>query len=311
MDAVVAENVSRHYGDTVALDGVSLAIERGEVFGLVGPNGAGKTTLVRAITGTTDNDGTVELFGQPPQAVNRDRIGLLPQEFDPPSRLTPRELVGYYAGLYEDHRDPGELLTAVGVAGTADTYYENLSGGQKRRTCVATALVNDPDLLVLDEPTTGIDPAGRRTLWELLEALASDGTTILLTTHYMEEAQRLGDRVGLLANGKLAAVDSPETLVERYGGDSLLYIDGQFDREILEALAFDATLNDGRLTVRGVHPEEIGPIVATLEDAGVSYESLTWTEPDLEDVYLDITGQQAGDTATVSLETDRVAGDHA
>ena len=291
MDALVAEDVYRRYDGTVALDGVSLTVGEGEVFALVGPNGAGKTTLVRALTGTTDADGTVSVFGQDPQVVERERIGLLPQDFTPAERLTARELVDYYGGLYDERRDTESVLADVGMADDAETHYEDLSGGQRRRTCVSTALVNDPDLLVLDEPTTGIDPVGRRALWSLLEDLAAGGTTIFLTTHYMEEAERLADRVGLLADGQLVAVDSPAALIERHGGESLLRIDGDIDGTAAETLAYPAAVTDRGLTVRNVPPEAIGSVVETLSAAGVTYESLTWTEPDLEDVYLELTGQ--------------------
>jgi len=298
MTVLVADDVSRRYGDTVALDGVSLSVPDGEIFGLVGPNGAGKTTLVRALTGTTDVTGTVEVFGKPPGRVDGERLGLLPQDFDPPERLTARELVDYYGGLYDDPQGTTRLLEAVGMTTDADTHYENLSGGQKRRTCVATALVNDPELLVLDEPTTGIDPAGRQRLWALLETLADGGTTILLTTHYMEEAQELANRVGLLADGELVAVDTPRELIQRYGGDSLLYVDGEFPPTIVESLPFEASLDERRLTLRNVPPERIGSVVDQLEEAGVTYESLTWTEPDLEDVYLELTGETVEATGT-------------
>jgi len=291
-EVLVAENVRRRYGDTVALEGVSLSATAGEVLALVGPNGAGKTTLVRALTGTTDAEGRVELFGAPPTAVDRDRIGLLPQSFSPHERLSARELVSYYAGLYDETRDVAAVLDDVGLADTADTTYEDLSGGQQRRTCVATALINDPDLLLLDEPTTGIDPAGRRSLWELLEGLADRGVTILVTTHYMEEAQRLADRVGLLADGRLVALDSPERLVADHGGNSQLLVDGTFTDAALSAIDYPGEIKrrDGTLVVYGVRPESIGQVVDELDAAGVDYDSLTWKEPDLEDVYLELTG---------------------
>jgi len=295
-EVLVAEEVRRSYGDTVALDGVSLSATAGEVLALVGPNGAGKTTLVRALTGTTDAEGRVELFGESPAAVDRDRIGLLPQSFRPHERLTARELVVYYAGLYDETRPVEDVLADVGLADTADTHYENLSGGQQRRTCVATALINDPDLLVLDEPTTGIDPTGRQALWELLEGLADRGVTILVTTHYMEEAQRLADRVGLLADGRLVALDAPEALVADHGGDSQLVVDGEFDEASVDAVDYPArmTLRNGRLVVYGVRPESIGRVVDELDAAGVAYDSLTWKQPDLEDVYLELTGTDVG-----------------
>jgi len=305
MPAIVAENVSRSYGDVRALDGISLTVEAGEVFALVGPNGAGKTTLVRSIVGTTDADGRVELFGTDPLTVARERIGLLPQAFDPPSRLTARELVAYYASLYDESRDVEAVLDDVGMGDADGTHYEDLSGGQQRRICVATALVNDPDLLVLDEPTTGIDPAGRRALWELFSELAAGGTTIFLTTHYMEEAQELADRVGLLADGQLLTVDAPGALIDAYGGDSLLRIDGEFDVDAgVPDFDYEASVTDGRLTVRSVPPEEIGRVVSVLAEAGIAYESLTWTEPDLEDVYLELTGRRvtSGGEAVVRRE---------
>jgi ABC-2 type transport system ATP-binding protein len=303
MDVLVAEDISRRYGETVALDGVSLSVGEGEVFALVGPNGAGKTTLVRALTGTTDAEGRVELFGAPPREADEERLGLLPQEFDPPARLTPRELLEYYGGLYDEARPPEALLAEVGVTDSADDYYETLSGGQKRRTMVATALVNDPDLLVLDEPTTGIDPAGRRRLWGLLEELAAAGTTIVLTTHYMAEAQELADRVGMLADGELVAVDAPEQLIRNHGGDSLLYVEGDIET-IPPGIEYEASLSDDRLTIRDVSPEEIAEVAQVLAEAGVAYDSLTWTEPDLEDVYLELTGQSVTADGRVLAEVE-------
>jgi ABC-2 type transport system ATP-binding protein len=245
--------------------------------------------------------------------------------------LTARELLAYYAGLYDDARPVDDVLADVGLADDADTWYENLSGGQKRRTCVGSALVNDPDLLVLDEPTTGIDPAGRRALWGLLENLAAAGTTVFLTTHYMEEAQRLADRVGLLADGALVALDTPAALVAEHGGDSRLRIEGVHatgaeaapgdesgqtpsdpdrpavdDEAVTDPLDYPASMDGTTMTVRDVQPEAIGDVVDALAAAGVGYESLTWTEPTLEEVYLELTGQsvtaggKAVDTAVPS-----------
>jgi ABC-2 type transport system ATP-binding protein len=288
-EVLVAEDVRRSYGDTVAVDGVSLTLGAGEVFALVGPNGAGKTTLVRALTGTTDAEGRVELFGESPTAVDRDRIGLLPQDFTPHERLTATELVEYYAGLYDDARPVPDVLADVGLDEAADTWYENLSGGQRRRACVATALINDPDLLVLDEPTTGIDPAGRRSLWRLFSGLSELGVTILVTTHYMEEAHKLADRVGLLAEGTLVAVDTPERLVAEYGGDRTLTVRGTVDPTVASALDRPVETSEDRLVVFDVDPTEIGDVVTTLERAGVDYDELAWSEPDLEDAYLELT----------------------
>ena len=294
-EAVVAAGVSKRYGETVALDGVDLSVADGEVFGLIGPNGAGKTTLVRALTGTTPVDGEITVRGAAPTAVDADRIGLLPQSFSPPARLTARELIDYYGGLYETARPTEEVLAAVGLTDAADSWYETLSGGQQRRVCVGIALVNDPDLLFLDEPTTGIDPAGRQSLWSLLEELADGGTTIVLTSHSMTEVQRLADRVGLLQDGRLVAVGTPTELIEAHGGDSRLVIDTDQPEAAVDALReadFDATASHTAVAVTGVSPVEIGDAAAALSTAGIDYGSLTWAEPSLEDVYLQLTGEQ-------------------
>ncbi|RDI70920.1 ABC transporter ATP-binding protein [Halopelagius longus] len=295
MDKVlVAESVRKSYGDVDALSGVSLSVAEGEVFGLIGPNGAGKTTLVRALTGTTAVEGDVSVLGSDPAAVEESRVGLLPQSFSPAGRLTARELVSYYAGLYDEARDPDAVLADVGIEGDdADAWYENLSGGQKRRTCVAAALVNDPDVLFLDEPTTGIDPAGRRSLWNLLESLADGGTTVFLTSHSMVEVERLSDRVGLLNDGELVAVGTPADLVAAHGGDSRLLVETTASPEpdALDDGRFTLSTRGDELVFEGLTPRDIGDAVRALDDAGVAFDSLTWTEPDLEDVYLSLTGE--------------------
>ncbi|WP_255193819.1 ABC transporter ATP-binding protein [Natronobeatus ordinarius] len=290
MKAVVAaEGLRKTYGDTVALAGVSLSVDQGEVFGLIGPNGAGKTTLVRSLTGTVEPDaGTARVLEDRPSAVDRDRLGVLPQNFAPPARLTARELLTYYAGLYEDARDPETVLADVGLADSGDTWYEELSGGQQRRVCVGSALVNDPDVLFLDEPTTGIDPAGRRTVWRLIEALAEAGTTVFLTTHDMAEAERLADRVGLLAAGELVALGTPAALVADHGGPSRLTVETDADPAVFDDLEYATTPTPDGVVVRAVPPAEIGSVVAYLEDRNVTYTGLSWAEPDLEDVYLEL-----------------------
>ncbi|MFB6161017.1 MAG: ABC transporter ATP-binding protein [Haloferacaceae archaeon] len=288
-EVLVAEDLRRTYGDAVALDGVSLSVAEGEVFGCIGPNGAGKTTLVRALTGTTAASGEARLFGHPPSRVDADRVGLLPQSFSPAERLTARELVAYYGGLYDQARDPDAVLRDVGLADDADVRYEALSGGQRRRACVAAALVNDPDLLFLDEPTTGIDPAGRRSLHALVEGLADGGTTVFLTSHSMSEVERLADRVGLLRDGRFVAVGPPDELVAEHGGESRLVVETDATVESVEGYRVERT--DRGLVVHGVGPTAIGDVAAALADRGVTYDSLAWHEPGLEEVYLRLTGE--------------------
>ncbi|GGJ15912.1 ABC transporter ATP-binding protein [Halobellus salinus] len=301
--ALVAEGVRKSYGDVTALEGVSLEVATGEVFGLVGPNGAGKTTLVRALTGTTRAEGRVRVLGADPTGVERSRIGLLPQSFSPAGRLTPRELLAQYAGRYDAARDPEAVLSDVGIDGEpTEQWYETLSGGQKRRVCVAIALVNDPEVLFLDEPTTGIDPAGRRALWELLEDLAAGGTTVLLTSHSMAEVERLSDRVGFLNRGRLVAVGTPKDLIAAHGGRSRLVVDTGGSAPASEpefgALGddFEVSSRAGQVVVEGVGPRDIDGAVAAFDADGIAIESLTWAQPDLGDVYLELTGESlAGD----------------
>jgi len=244
------------------------------------------------------------VFGVPPREVDPQRIGLLPQSFDPPERLTARELVDYYGGLYDDARDAESVLRDVGMADDADAWYETLSGGQKRRTCVATAIVNDPDLLFLDEPTTGIDPAGRRSIHRLIERLADGGTTVFLTSHAMDEVERLADRTALLRDGEIVAVGPPDELIAEHGGDPGLAVTlGDPAAEDVVATVTEAaagrlpeghaveSTRDG-LRVLGVRPEAIGDAVDALGVAGVTFESLAWSEPSLEDVYLRLTGEE-------------------
>ncbi|SEH11771.1 ABC-2 type transport system ATP-binding protein [Natronorubrum sediminis] len=297
-EAVVdATDLEKTYDETVALSGASLSVGGGEVFALIGPNGAGKTTLVRALTGTTTPDsGSARVLGEVPSAIDRDRLGVLPQDFSPPDRLSARELLSYYAGLYDDPRDPDSVLADVGLADAGDTWYEDLSGGQQRRVCVGSTLVNDPDVLFLDEPTTGIDPAGRRTVWRLIEDLAAGGTTVVLTTHDMAEAERLADRVGLLANGSVVARGTPTDLVAEHGGSSRLTIETTAKLDAFADLAFPvdrpeqgrvrARRSNDAVVVQEIEPAEIGAVVDFLEGHDLEYTGLSWSEPDLEDVYL-------------------------
>jgi len=292
---VRAEGLVKTFGETTAVDGVSATVGGGEVFALVGPNGAGKTTFVRCLTGTVVPDaGSVELFGVPTDAVDADQIGVLPQSFSPQGRLTPHEIVSYHAGLYEQARDPATVLREVGLAPDRETFYENLSGGEKRRVAVGTTLVNDPDLIFLDEPTTAVDPAGRHRLWDLFESIAADGTTIVLTTHDMAEAERLADRVGLLAKGRLVATGAPKDVVAEHGGPTRLVV--ETDDRSADLPAFETTRTDDGLVVKNIEPTKIGDVVRSLDASGVDFDALSWREPTLEDAYLALVDDAGSDT---------------
>jgi ABC-2 type transport system ATP-binding protein len=247
----------------VAVDGVSLEVYADEIFALVGPNGAGKTTLVETIECLrTPMSGTARVLGydvtERPHAV-KERIGVLPQSFHTFERLTVRENVALTRGMYDDGLAVETVLDRLELTDWADTRFGALSGGWQQRTGLAMALVGDPEVLFLDEPTTGLDPAARRQTWRQIERLADLGTAVVLTTHYMEEVEQLADRAGLLVDGSVLAVDTVAALVEAYGGAVKLVVgaDGDGDDEVESAL---------RAAAEEVHRDERGDLVGLFED---------------------------------------------
>ncbi len=299
MEQVEADGLRKTYGETVALDGVSLSVEEGEVFALVGPNGAGKTTLVRCLTGTArPTDGEARLLGSPPDETNEARVAVLPQEFSPPERLTPDELVGYYGSLYPDEetRDPDALVDEMGLSKARETRYDDLSGGQKSRLKVAVSLVNDPDVLFLDEPTTGIDPEGREDVWGVVERLAAEGTTVFLTTHYMREVERLADRVALISEGAIVEVGETDAVVRKHAGEPRLVVrtvgPAEEAAETVSSDGAGARVDGDELVFDGVEVDGIGDALDALDAAAIEYDEVRWREPGLEEAYLRLTGER-------------------
>jgi ABC-2 type transport system ATP-binding protein len=219
MSVIEVEHLRKRYRDVVAVDDVSFAVERGEIFGILGPNGAGKTTTVEIIEGLrTPDGGTVRVLGLDPQrdgAELRRRVGVQLQESELPDKLKVKEAMELYASFYDRPADWRRLLDDLGLAGRRDAMYGKLSGGQKQRLSIALALVGNPEIAVLDELTTGLDPQARRDTWELIEQIRDRGVTVVLVTHFMEEAERLADRVAVIDAGRLVAIDSPAGLVSR------------------------------------------------------------------------------------------------
>jgi len=296
MPTVEADGLYKTYGETVALDGVSFSVGEGEVFALVGPNGAGKTTLVRCLTGTARPDeGEARLLGASPDEADGSRVAVLPQGFTPSERLTPDELVGYYASLYTD--DPGgdadTVVDEMGLAEARDSRYADLSGGQRSRLRVAVSLVNSPDVVFLDEPTTGIDPEGREDVWRAVESLASEGTTVFLTTHYMREVERLADRVALLDDGALVEAGKTDDIVREHAGEPRLVVRTVGPPKEASDAHEDATADGDELVVEGVDVDGIGDALDALAGAGVEYDEVRWREPGLEEAYLRLTGTRS------------------
>lgn len=277
--AIVARGLRKTYGENVAVAGVDLEVRRGEVFALLGPNGAGKTTTVEILEGYRRRDaGEVSVLGSDPAAPAadwRNRIGIVLQGLGEFDELSVSELVHHFAGFYADADDPEKVIARVGLAGKARARTHTLSGGQKRRLDVALGIIGRPELLFLDEPTTGFDPEARREFWDLIRDLAAAGTTIVLTTHYLDEAEALADRVGVIADGRLIEVAVPEHLGNRQQAHAT--VSWRTPEGVVES-AESAT------------PTELVTELATR--FGGEVPGLTVTRPTLEDVYLRMIGHR-------------------
>jgi ABC-2 type transport system ATP-binding protein len=300
MSAIVVEDLRKSYGDVEAVGGISFEVERGQVFALLGPNGAGKTTTVEICEGFRPRTGgRVSVLGFDPADRDRrmkSRIGIVLQSTGVDIFLTVAETIELYRRLYPTPRDVDDVVEVVGLREKRDTRVGKLSGGQQRRLDVAVALAGDPELLFLDEPTTGFDPAARRGAWEMIRNLKELGKTIFLTTHYMDEAQHLADEVAIIARGRIVAQGSPASLGGRdtaatrlrfrvpAGADDLpadLRGDGARAGGTIELLTEDPTGTLHRLTGWAI-------------ERGIQLESLEVIRPSLEDVYLQITGGETG-----------------
>jgi ABC-2 type transport system ATP-binding protein len=277
--AVDVRGLRKRYGDVTAVDGIDLGIRRGEVFGLLGPNGAGKTTTVEVLQGNRTRDaGEVSVLGSDPATATRawrSRVGIVWQDESAPAELTVRETVRHFARYYPNPRDPEEIMCLVGLEEKAGSRIKALSGGQRRRLDVALGVIGGPELLLLDEPTTGFDPAARRQFWELIRKLADEGTTILLTTHYLEEAEALAHRLAIIAHGQVVAEGEPVALRDRHGTDATV----------------EWTDSDG--TTHSVRTDTPTRTVAELTGRyDGEIPGLRVSRPTLEDVYLRLTGQE-------------------
>ena len=274
------------YGDNEAVRGIDLEVSAGEVFAFLGPNGAGKTTTVEILEGYRKRGGgEVAVLGEDPERAGRawrQRIGIVLQDCRLDPYLTVRESLELYAGYYSQPRPVAEVLDLVGLAGKADERTRRLSGGQQRRLDVGMALVGDPELLFLDEPTTGFDPAARRQAWETIAGLRELGKTVFLTTHYMDEAQRLADRVAIIAGGEIVARGAPEELGDRDSQPTVITYRGPEGEVSLTTTTPVRTLNE--LTGRALAE-------------GFELEGLEVKRPSLEDVYLDLTERSNGAVA--------------
>jgi ABC-2 type transport system ATP-binding protein len=292
--AVQVRGLRKSYGELEALKGVDFTVGRGEVLALLGPNGAGKTTLVEILEGHRRADaGEVSVLGHDPgrrERAFRERIGIVLQEGGLDQAITVREAVELYSAAYPHPRPAEEVIDLVGLAAKAGDRAATLSGGQRRRLDLALGIAGDPELIFLDEPTTGFDPAARRQSWELIDGLRSLGKTILLTTHYMDEAQHLADRVVVIARGRVIAEGTPDTL----GRDGVTVVTFRLPELDGAPLPDAAEADRGHVRFRTHTPtRDLAPLLGWAAERDIELEGLTVTRPTLEDVYLELTEEPA------------------
>ncbi len=295
---VEVDSLVKEYGELHAVDGVSFQVNEGEVFAFLGPNGAGKTTTVeileciRPITSGKAKVCGYDVAREAEVKEIKKRIGVLPQDFNALDKLTVRENIELIGDMYEKHLDTSEIIKMLDLEDKAKTRFENLSGGLKQRVGVAAALISDPQLVFLDEPTTGLDPKARREVWGVISNLKKLGKTVFLTTHYMEEAQMLADRIAIIDKGKIVAIGSAEELISKYGGLKILVI-RKASKDVSDLLQkeFDQVTTgiNGDVQVKIDDPEELWRIVAALTEKKIGLDVEIQT-PTIEDVFLKITG---------------------
>jgi ABC-2 type transport system ATP-binding protein len=297
--AIEVDKLTKRYGDLLAVNDISFTVSKGEVFAFLGPNGAGKTTTVEIIeTIRTPTSGKVTLLGMDVTKKKHDivpRIGVLPQGFSSFDRITVRETIQYYSRLFCCmNTDIDGLIELVNLKDKTKEQYKNLSGGLKQRLGIAIALVNDPEVVFLDEPTTGLDPRARHEVWDVLLGLKEKGKTVFLTTHYMEEAELLADTVAIISKGKVIAMGSPGKLIENNANYLVLRlqsVDGKVF-EIVRKMGFEPVLdNHKNVKVRVGHTYDVQEILNVIKDAGALYLGLDVRKPNLEEVFLKLTGE--------------------
>jgi ABC-2 type transport system ATP-binding protein len=296
MPVIEVSRLRKQYGSTVAVDDVSFTVEAGEVFGILGPNGAGKTTTVECVTGLRAPDrGKVRVLGRDPQRDHEELgelVGVQLQDSQLPDKIRVWEALDLYASFYRRPARADELITRLGLAGRRNAFFADLSGGQKQRLSVALALIGNPEVAVLDELTTGLDPNARREVWDLIAEIRSAGVTILLVTHFMEEAERLCDRVAVIDQGRVVANDTPGGLASRAGGEQRIRFrpSAPLNEDMLTALpeVTQVGRDGGHLLVTG-NGEALQAIIALLARQGVIAHELRVDQATLDDAYVALT----------------------
>jgi len=301
--AIEVQELTKRYGELIAVNGISFTVNQGEIFAFLGPNGAGKTTTVEILECLRKpTSGKAYVLGfdiEKNQREIKKRTGVLPQDFYTYERLTVKETIQYYAGMFDAHPDVDELIRLVDLEDKKNVLFRNLSGGLKQRLGIAVALVNDPDMVFLDEPSSGLDPKARHGVWHLIDGLHKKGKTVFLTTHYMEEAEILADRVGIIHNGRIVALDSPESLISEHGTRNMLILKKTSPKAVpnIEKLGIKAKYDGttGDVTVHLNHAVALSEILHTLSSTDVPFGELQLKRSSLEDVFLNLTGVSLGE----------------
>jgi len=305
--AIEVLRLRKSYGTTVAVDDVSFSVAEGEIFGILGPNGAGKTTTIECVLGLRSPDsGSVRVMGLDPGEDSEQLhliVGAQLQASALPPLLKVGEILGLYRSFYRQPADVAELVRVLGLAGKLKSYYMSLSGGQKQRLSIALALIGRPKIAMLDEMTTGLDPRARRDTWDLIESERDRGATIVLVTHYMEEAERLCDRVALIDRGRVVAIDSPAGLAQRAsGGQRVRFVpSGPFPDPLLTRLPEVTALeHHGRHVVVTGAQDLVNAVVLTLAGAGITAGDIEVESATLEDAFVQLTGRHLHDEGTAT-----------
>jgi ABC-2 type transport system ATP-binding protein len=300
--AIHVKNLTKRYGDLTAVNDVSFTVKRGEIFAFLGPNGAGKTTTVEMLVGLRKpTSGGASVLGfdiVKEQNEIKKRIGVLPQSFNTYDRLTVKENIEYFAGMFDCRPDVNGLIKLVDLEDKTKEQFKKLSGGLKQRLGIAVALVNDPEIVFLDEPTSGLDPKARHGVWQLIDDLHDKGKTVFLTTHYMEEAEALADRVGIIHNGKIVALDEADALIREHGKKNLLVLRKADPKavKVIEKIGVTANYDkgEGDVSIHLNHAVAVSDIMQALSSAHIAFSELQLKRSSLEDVFLNLTGEELG-----------------
>jgi ABC-2 type transport system ATP-binding protein len=308
---IEVSGLKKCYGALKAVDGISFTVNKGEVFGLLGPNGAGKTTTIEILEGLRAKDGgDVKVLGLDPWKNGYElhkKIGVIPQEFTFLEKITPREAINYYADLFDIKVDPDEILKEVLLEESAKVNFDSLSGGQKQKTGLALSLVNTPEMLFLDEPTTGLDPNARRAIWDVIRGLKTRGKTIILTTHYLDEAQQLSDRVAIMDHGHIVAAGTSDEIIARHGSGERLEIDGteQLAHYIKANTELQVEYDRHRSVISIPLKQKIDALaaLAAADQSKMDYGKIQTRRDSLDDVFIKLVSGKVDERGEI-IETD-------